>query len=481
MEENLKHKTAKGIFWGGLSNGLQQLLGVIFGVVLLRELTPGDYGMIGMLAIFTGIANTVQESGFTAALTNRKIFDPKDYNAVFWFNLIVGSSFYVLLYFSAPLIAEYYNQPELIPLSRVLFLAIIASSLGIAHNAVLFREMLVKERAKIDVLSSVVAGIVGITLAVMGYGYWALAIQTLVYASMSTFLRWRYSPWKPSFSFDLNPIREMFGFSSKMLFSTIVYQIQGNIFSILLGRFYTVADVGYYSQGTKWSGMGAQVINGTLSNIFQPLFVKYNADKTKQLALCRKMLRLIGFLSFPVLLGFAFVSEDFIRMINIQWLPSVPLIQIYCVWGAFSPIYILYSQVMISRGDSRCYLYSNLVFSMVQIISVFCILELGIYWIAMVSCALSFLMLFYWQRLIKRKLGLGFFMAIKDIAPYLFIVLFDFFIVWLITNQIQEVFIKLLIKILLSVILYMALLYNLDSVIYKEAYFYLLKKKENDE
>ncbi|MCK9160785.1 MAG: oligosaccharide flippase family protein, partial [Bacteroidaceae bacterium] len=257
-EQTLKEKTAKGLFWGGISNGVQQLLGVLIGIVLLKNLSPGDYGMIGMLAIFTGIASTIQESGFTAALTNRPTFKSEDYNSVFWFNVIVGSGIYVILFFSAPYIAKFYNQPDLVLLSRILFLSIVIGSLGIAHNAVLFRKLMVKQRAKIDIFSTAFSGIAGIYLAINGYGYWALAIQTLVYTSLGTICRWIFSPWKPIFKFNFTPVKEMFGFGTKMLISTIVAQIQINIFSVLLGKYYTKADVGYYSQGTKWTNMGIQ-------------------------------------------------------------------------------------------------------------------------------------------------------------------------------------------------------------------------------
>ena len=145
-EQSLKEKTAKGLFWGGFSNGIQQLLNLLFGIIITRMLDSTDYGMIGMLAIFTAVANSIQESGFTAALANKQTFRHEDYNAVFWFSFLMGASLYLLLFFCAPFIAAFYKTPQLIPLSRFLFLGFLISSCGTAHNAVLFKKLMVKKR-----------------------------------------------------------------------------------------------------------------------------------------------------------------------------------------------------------------------------------------------------------------------------------------------------------------------------------------------
>ena len=147
-EQSLKEKTAKGLFWGGFSTGIQQLLNLLFGIIITRMLDSTDYGMIGMLAIFTAVANSIQESGFTAALANKQTFRHEDYNAVFWFSFLMGASLYLLLFFCAPFIAAFYKTPQLIPLSRFLFLGFLISSCGTAHNAVLFKKLMVKEKAK---------------------------------------------------------------------------------------------------------------------------------------------------------------------------------------------------------------------------------------------------------------------------------------------------------------------------------------------
>ena len=173
MSENqsLKEKTAKGLFWGGFSNGIQQLLNLLFGIFLARLLTPSDYGMVGMLAIFSLIASSIQESGFTAALVNKKEVTHNDYNAVFWFNAAISLSLYLLLFLCAPLIADFYYTPELTPLARYSFIGFFIASLGISHSAYLLRNLMVKQRALSSVIGLTVSGITGVTLAYFGFSY----------------------------------------------------------------------------------------------------------------------------------------------------------------------------------------------------------------------------------------------------------------------------------------------------------------------
>ena len=309
-EETLKEKTAKGLFWGGVSNGLQQVLTLVFGVILLRILDPSDYGVVGMLAIFTGIANTILDCGFTTALTNKKEFKHKDYNAVFWFSLFSGIALYIILFFSAPLIARFYEKPVLTNLSRFLFLSFLFGSTGVAHHAILFKNLMVKERAKIDIISLFLSGIVGVILALNGFAYWGLAAQTVVYVGSGTLLRWYFSPWRPTFNFDFTPIKEMFSFSSKLFLTNIFWQISSNIYSVVLGKFYNEKEVGLYSQGNKWMGMGNSVITGMINGVAQPVLIRMADDKERQKNVFRKMLRFGAFVSFPLMLGFAFISRE---------------------------------------------------------------------------------------------------------------------------------------------------------------------------
>jgi O-antigen/teichoic acid export membrane protein len=194
----LKTKTIRGLFWGGFNSGVKQVVSALIGLVLLSKLTPGDYGLVGMLAIFTGIAGTLQEGGFTSALANRKEFSHDDFNSVFWFNNLISILMYVVLWFCAPLIAGFYDQPELLTISRVLFLAFVFNGISLAYNAYLFRFLMVREKAAIEIISSIVAGLAAIILAIKGYGYWALVVNTVLMSFVASLLRIIIVPWHPT-------------------------------------------------------------------------------------------------------------------------------------------------------------------------------------------------------------------------------------------------------------------------------------------
>ena len=473
-EETLKQKTAKGLFWGGMSNGVQQLLGVVFGIILLKNLTPGDYGMVGMLAIFTGIAGTLLESGFTAALTNRPEFKEEDYNSVFWFNVIVGVAIYIILYFCAPLIAKFFHQPALVLLSRVLFLCILFNALVVAHNAVLFKKLMVKERAIADMSGTVISGIIGIYLAIHGYGYWALALQSLLYIFIAVVVRCFYAPWHPTFHVNFKPVKEMFRFGFKLLFANIITQIQNNIFSVLLGRFYTKIDVGNYSQGTKWTSLGAQFLTGAVSGIALPVLRETVNDKERQIQVFRKILRFIAFISFPFLFGLAFVARDFIKLINPAFLPSVPILQMYCLSSAFLPMQLLYSYIVIAYNRSGIYFISTFIYAVIQIGAAILILPYGIYWMAFVIVITNLIYYLSWHYLTRMCIHIHLWDMIKDIAPYFVITLSIFALVYLITVRINNIYWNLTAKIGLSIILYIATMIITKSAIFKEAKEFIL-------
>ena len=368
-ESSLKEKTAKGLFWGGFSNGMQQLLNLFFGIFLARLLSPSDYGLVGMLTIFTLIAGSLQESGFISAITNRRDVTSNDYNAVFWFSILVSVSVYVLLFFCAPLIARFYDEPRLIPLSRFIFLCFVLSSTATAHSAYLFRNLMVKKRTIAQLSALAVSGTVGVTAAYNGLAYWGIALQSVTYVLVSSMCYWLLTPWRPSFHVDFRPLREMFGFSSRVLATNIFVHINNNIFSVLLGRLFSAAQVGYYTQAAKWNMMGYNTVNGMIVGVAQPVLSQVAGDRARQLAVFRKMLRFTAFVSFPLMLGLAFIARELIVVcVTGKWLASVPMMQILCVWGAFVPVQGLFSNLVISSGKSHIYMWNTIILCLLQIV-----------------------------------------------------------------------------------------------------------------
>lgn len=478
MDETLKEKTAKGLFWGGISNGLQQLLNLFFGIFLARLLTQEDYGMVGVLSIFSLIAATLQESGFISALANQKEIKHQDYNAVFWFSSLAGLSMYLLLFICAPLIAHFFQIPELTPLARYSFLGFLISSTGVAHSAYLFRTLKVKQRAMASVIGLFLSGTTGVTLAYFGFAYWGIATQSLVYVATTTSCYWYFSPWRPTFHFDFSPLKRMFLFSSKLLVTNIFNHIQNNIFSIILGKFYAVTDVGNYNQANKWNYMGHSLINGMINGVAQPVLSQVSDEKERQLRVFRRMMRFTCFISFPAMLGLSLVAPELITIaITEKWIASAKILQILCIGGAFIPIINLCSNLLISKGKSNIYMWNTIVLVLVQLIIALALYPYGIHILIKVYTAINIIWLLVWHHFVRIEINYRLLDLMKDMLPYLFIAITTMTITYLCTAECTHIYMRFIAKIGLASSLYILVMWLSGSAIFKESISYILKKK----
>lgn len=467
-EQTLKEKTAKGLFWGGLSNGVQQVLNLVFGLMLARILDASDYGMVGMLAIFSAIASTIQESGFTAALTNQKEIRHEDYNAVFWFSTLTGVLFYLILFFCAPLIAQFYDKPELIGLSRIVFLSFLFGGFGIASNAYMFKMLMVKEKAKIDIISLICSGTIGVILALNGFAYYGLAIQTTTYIGISSLLKLYFAPWKPTFQINFSPLKSMFGFGSKLILTNIFTQISNNVFSVVLGKFYTPQQLGFYSQGQKWMGMGHQLIGGMINGVAQPVLVQVMDDKERQVLVFRKMVRFAHLFLFRpccVSLCCKRICMDFIRrkVVGQRTFSSVVLflgsnrifisVVCECIDDLFSIRYLF-----IGNGSYRY----------IPDIDNWVLYPFGIFNMVIGYIGIYFLSLFFWHHYVKKILPIRFIFICKDVLSYLIISVLLFVLLSYILSGMTNLYILLFAKIFLYTIFYILSLRLLGSKIFED-------------
>ena len=478
MPETLKEKTAKGLFWGGLSSTVQQLLGIVFGIILARRLNQSDFGMIAMITIFQLIGNDLQNSGFKVALANLRQPTDRDYNSVFWFNILMGGSLYVLLFFLAPFIADFYHIPSLTSLARYAFLSIVFASFGTAQSAWLFKNLHAKQQAKAGMMAVLISSSVAVVMAYMGFAYWALATQTNLYILLCTLLYWHYSPWRPTvaaaqrskfktqsskaatqrsrifnfqfsiFNFEvLRPALRMFRFSVKLLISQVLTDINNNVLNILLGRFYGRHDTGNYNQAFQWSTKGSNIIQSMVQQVAQPVLVSIDNEHERQLHVLRKMMRFAAFLSFPLLFGLSLVSHEFIvTLLGEKWAQSAHYLRLLAIASAFLPLSTLLANVVITKGRSNIFMYVNLALAICQTaamltiyhfkVSCFKFLEpfstllntstsylstLNSQLLTMVLAfvALTILWFFVWAYFARRLAGYRFTMLLRDVLPFL--------------------------------------------------------------
>ncbi len=473
----LKEKAAKGLLWGGMNNALQQVLNLLFGVWLARLLSPSDYGMVQLLTVFSMIAGLLQESGFTQALTNQKHIRHEDYNAVFWFSTLTGLGMYLILFFCAPLIADFYHEPELVPLSRYVFLGFLIASTGVAHNAYMFRNLKVKQTAVISVISLCLSGITGILLAMNGMAYWGLATQGLVFISCNTLGKWLYSGWMPSFKIDLRPLKGMIGFSSKVLGTNIVQHINNNILTIIMGRFYTKQDVGYYNQANKWNYMGFNTILGMVNGMAQPVLHKAEDSESHQIRVFRKILRFTSFVSFPCLFGLSLTAPQLIVIaVTDKWAASAELMQIICIGGAFLPIQNLYQNLIIARRKSNLTLWNTLIFGIVQITTALICYPFGIRTMIVCYVLINILWLFVWHYWAWRVIRLRLLDTLKDTVPFAGIAAAVMILTHFLTCKIENIYLLLGGKIVIAALLYIVAMKLLHAQIFEESLNYLKAK-----
>lgn len=473
-EQTLKEQTAKGLFWSGLSNGGQQVLNLLFGVVLARILSSEDYGLVAMLAIFTGIAGSILDVGFSTALINQKEIRHDDYNAVFWAVAIGDLIVSTVLFLSAPLIADFYGKPELGLLARIVFLGFWFGAMGVVPYALLMKKMMMKEKAIAELFALLLSGIIGITLALNGFAYKGLAIQTVVYVAVGTCLKFYFVGWKPSLPIDFHPLRKMFKFGSKLFLTNIVMQVNNNVFSVVLGKFYTEKETGYYAQGQKWVGMGSLLINGMISGVAQPVFVQVKEQPERLVLFFRKMVRFGAFVSFPLMLGLGFVSEEFIGLLlGEKWLPSVPFMQLFCIWGAIGFLWVLYTSLLMIFERSDTYLYGMTFIGLLQLLVVWIMYPLGIYMMVIGYIGVYYLGLLFWHYFVQKLIPIRSLDIIKDLLPYLLIVsvalLFSYFVV----GYVEDMVLRLFLKIGIVAIIYIFVLWKMNSVIFRESIVFL--------
>lgn len=478
-ETTLKGKTAKGLFWGGLSNGIQQLLNLFFGIFLARLLNADDYGMVGMLTIFTVLAGSIQESGFTNALANKRDASHQDFNAVFWFSTLMGLTIYAILFFCAPLIADFYHKPQLVPLARFLFLGFLISSTATSHNAILFKNLMVKQKATAQIIGLTISGITGVAMAANGMAYWGIATQSVVYILIVTLLLWHFSPWRPTLPINFHPLKKMFGFSSKILVTNIFIQTNNNIFSVLLGRLFSTKDVGFYTQANKWDSMGYSLIGNMVAGVAQPVLAEVSDDIERQRNVFRKMLRFTSFISFPAMLGLSLVANELIIIaVTDKWLPCVPILQWLCLWGAFFPITTLYTNLIISKGKSNIYMWNTIALGVLQVIALLLVHPYGIRIMIIAFITINVGWLFLWQYFVGQLIRLSLWDALRDVLPFAFIALVTMVATKFITISIKNIYLLFSLKIIITGVIYATIMWFTRSVVFQESIQYLLKRNK---
>ena len=359
-----------------------------------------------------------------------------------------------------------------------MFVGFFFSGIGTVAFTVMFKKLMVKEQAKIDITALVLSGLIGIVFALKGWAYWALVFQSVVYVSVSSVLKCVIAPWRPSLEFDFRPLRDMFSFSVKIFLTNIFQQINNNFFSVLLGRLFNATWVGYYSQGYKWMLMGNTILCGMVNSVAQPVLVQVREERQRQCYIFRKMVRFAVFLSFPCMIGLAFVAKEFILItIGEKWMPSVSFLQLFCLLGTILPIWLLYTQLLISYGKSNIYLLGNVSQGVIQLLLLYFTSPLGIETMIKAYISTYVVSLFYWHYQAYKLIGISLKDIVFDVFPYAVITALSLGSAWLLTAAIHSVYLLFIGRVLLMGSIYITLLWLANCAILKESLSFLRNKE----
>jgi O-antigen/teichoic acid export membrane protein len=353
--DNLKLQTARTLKWNVIDRVMQQVLYAVTGIVLARELSQSDFGLVGAVMIFQAFASLLVDSGFSYALIQRKQPTRLDYSSVLWFNLIVATAIYVILWFAAPLIAMCFeNDSRLIPLSRVMFVSFILNASAIVQTNRFVKAMNVRPVAISNSIGLFLGAVVGIWLAVSGWGAWAIVWQTIVNAGVKSLILWSVSKWVPMLRISWASLRSFMSVGLGMMFTSFLNTLFLNIYSFFIGNRVGLTSLGYYTQSDKWSKMGISSLSQVFTSTFLPVLsgVQDNAERFANMV--RKMNRFTAYLLFPAMLGLTIIATPLFHVLfGTKWDPSILLFQLLLIRGIFTVLTSLYSNYLLALGRSK--------------------------------------------------------------------------------------------------------------------------------
>ncbi len=371
MSENLKAKTAKGVGWGFADNILGLGITAVANIILARILSPADFGIIGMTAIFMTLSTSLVDSGFTGALTRKKDTVKADFDTVFYFNLAVSCLLYAVLFFCSPFIARFFREPILVPVIRILGISLIINAFGIVQKIILVRRIDFRTQAWISLVSSFAAAVAAVAMAFYGFGVWSLVVLQVGKLAVNTILLWSVSRWHPGLCFSRKSFRDMFSFGSRLLITSIISTIWSEMYSFIIGKMYSSSVLGQYSRADKVKNMVTSNVSSVMQKVSYPVLASIQDEGERQINVYRKVLKTTVLISFTAVFGVWAVAGPFILTVfGNQWLPAVDYLRILCFSGLFLPLMMCSANVINADGRSDITLVLEIVKTVMGLIPV---------------------------------------------------------------------------------------------------------------
>ena len=452
---SLKEKTVKGVIWSAVDRFSAQGIQFVFSILIARLLVPEDYGVIAMLNIFLAVSQTFIDSGFGTALIRKIDRTETDFSTVFYFNIAVAVFFYLGLFFAAPAIANFYNTPLLVPVTRVTAINLVIGSLSGIHNAKLSIAIDFKSRAKISIVSAVLTGSVGLWMAYSGYGVWALVVQTVFAGIIRTIMLWIIVKWYPKLVFSWKSFKEMFSFGSKLLASGLLDTIYNNIYPLVIGKIFSPSTLGLYAKAKSLADFPSANITGVLQNVTFPVLSSIQNEEDRLADAYKRFLRISAFVIFPLMLGLSSVADPFIRLaLTDKWEGAIYLLQIICFALMWYPIHAINLNILSVKGRSDYFLKLEII-KKVQGVFILCItVPMGIVAMCYGQVINSMISLIWNTHYTKKLIGYGFLAQIKDLLPIFIHSLIMWGLVLFIVHFMPTLWLKLIVGITAGMVYY---------------------------
>ena len=434
MSDSLKKQAVGGVIWSAVERFSVQGVQFVVMIAMARVLSPSDYGLVGMLAVFIAVAQSLVDSGFSQALIRKQGRTAEDESTVFYFNVVVGLLLYGILCLSAPLVARFYDTPELKPLMRVVCLSVVFNSLAVVQRARLTLNIDFKTQAKASLTAAVVSGIVGIWMARTGWGVWSIAAQQLVNLGVNTLLLWVFACWRPRWVYSWASFRELFSFGSKLMLSGLLDVLYRNIYLIVIGKAFSAKDLGYYTRAQQFSEFPSSCLTGILQRVTYPVLCKIQDDDARLANAYRRFLRVSAFLIFPLLVGVSAVAEPLVLvLLKEQWLFAATLLQIICFAMMWYPIHSINLNLLQVKGRSDLFLRLEVIKKIVGVAILCATLPFGLVAMCVGQIVSSVLCLAINTRYTGKLIQVGFVRQMKDLFPVLALSL----AMWLVASGVQ--------------------------------------------
>jgi len=453
-----KSNVLSSLFWKLMERGGTQGVQFLVQIVLARLVSPEEFGIIAIVMVFINLARVFVQSGFNTALIQKKDADKLDFSSTFYLSLIVAGILYIIIYFTAPFIARFYSDLNLVPVLRVLSLILFTGAFNSIQNAYVSRKLLFRKLFKSSLGAMLISGVLGILAAYQGLGVWALVIQQLVNQISITVIMWFTVNWRPRLIFSVKRIKTLFSFGWKLLASSLLNTLYLDLRTLLIGRLYTPSTLGYYNRGEQFPKVIVNNVNGSIQSVMLPTLSAYQDDKQRMKKFMRRSIVTSSFLIFPMMIGMAVVAEPLITVILTEtWLPAVSFLQIFSISYMLMPIHTANLQAINALGRSDIFLRMEIVKKTLGLIVLVISLPFGVYAIAIGQVLNNVIASFINAYPNKRLLNYGYKEQISDIVPSLTLSIIMGTIVYIFKFLPFSKWIILIIQILIGIVTYILL------------------------